>query len=442
MKQNAVTGSRSVSAGEAGVCANASNGVEEQAGIRPETTVLFVTHSAPDPTGNGGNHRTYQILHDLQAAVGTRNVVVVSSEAWRKECVDGGASAPPIRKRLKNRLERYAENPLRAIRLTGFATRGCLNHEFVPRYEALAESVRKPAVAVIGHPDFAELTAINRRLGIPTIGCPQNLESLAVLAPGAFAGRPGQEPLFDALGRGIDGLSIVADLAAELRALGELDARLMISQVEAGFVGGIGLPCDYYPYLPVGRVREGLDAIRQRRTKATVESGLLLMIGSALYGPIRASLQWLLTEVQASGLPDGTRLIVAGEQTERLLPPGVMIPGVELRGRLSQPELDDVLARASCGLVPQIRGFGALTRLPEFACAGIPVVTSAHPLHAMDLTPGVGVAGASCDSWCTAIVAALSRGGNVPWSEYLAWEARQSRPITPTLQQLAGARPC
>jgi len=43
--------------------------------------VLLITHLSPNPLRSGGENRSYQILHDLQSAVGADNVSVFDPRA-------------------------------------------------------------------------------------------------------------------------------------------------------------------------------------------------------------------------------------------------------------------------------------------------------------------------------------------------------------------------
>ena len=63
------------------------------------------------------------------------------------------------------------------------------------------------------------------------------------------------------------------------------------------------------------------------------------------------------------GLPAGVRVVAVGGDTDKLLPSGTSVRGLELRGWLEQVELDALLARAAAAVIPQRLGFGALTRL-------------------------------------------------------------------------------
>ena len=79
------------------------------------------------------------------------------------------------------------------------------------------------------------------------------------------------------------------------------------------------------------------------------------------------SFAWLLRGIREHGLPPGVKLLVAGKSTEALLPGGESVPGVEVLGTVTPAVLRGVLTRAAAVLVPQRRGFGALTRLSEMS---------------------------------------------------------------------------
>src|SRR5690349_19999820 len=100
-------------------------------------------------------------------------------------------------------------------------------------------------------------------------------------------------------------------------------------------------------------------------------------------------MSWFAQAATGYGLPPGIRVVAVGLGTDKLLSPGQTPPGLELRGWLAQSELDVLLARAAAGVIPQRLGFVALTRLPELACAGVPVIRFSHPTYALNPTPGL-----------------------------------------------------
>jgi len=158
------------------------------------------------------------------------------------------------------------------------------------------------------------------------------------------------------------------------------------SKVEAGFVGGLGLEC---PLLSVSaggpdprKPPRDPPAQGQKRT----EPGLIVLLGSAQHGVTGESMRWFARMALECGLPTGVRVVAVGGDTDKLLPAAKSVPGLELRGWLEQPQLDALLTRAAAAVVPQRLGFGALTRLPELACAGVPVITFNHPSYAPQST--------------------------------------------------------
>ena len=75
-------------------------------------------------------------------------------------------------------------------------------------------------------------------------------------------------------------------------------------------------------------------------------------------------------------------------------------------------------------------GFGALTRIPEMVCAGVPVLAFPHAGFAIDTPPGVEVL--ADDSWPTlwqGIERAMANPMQVDPDAYRAWESSQPRPL-------------
>jgi hypothetical protein len=86
---------------------------------------------------------------------------------------------------------------------------------------------------------------------------------------------------------------------------------------------------------------------------------------------------------------------------------------------------------ADAAILPQREGFGALTRLPELAAAGIPVVTSEHASLVAGQVPGVRVVDDDWQSWLSAIDAVHSMDStNVPQDETAAGDNALARALT------------
>jgi len=242
-----------------------------------------------------------------------------------------------------------------------------------------------PVVAVVENVQLTRVLEINGVLGVPTILCPQNLDSLA------FAASLGH-PRLRSVGR---------DFRREVQSIIACEQRLLISTTECSIVGGLGVRCSHYPYRPVGHVKEYFEQLRRRRKD--VRPGRFLLVGTADWGPTRDSIQWFLDEVLRPGIPFGTTVTVVGAGTERLMSVGNPIRGVNCMGRLDDGEFAEQLARAEAILVPHVCGFGALTRLADLTCAGIPIIASRQATYGLAIPPGVRTVDNSANCWHSAM---------------------------------------
>ena len=406
--------------------------------------VIFVTQFAPRPVGHGGDHRAYQILHDLEKTVGEDNVVVASIPLWRESLSTHQPSSPVMVRRSlidtarsagrKLILPRLAYRALRrlhaaamprTVRLlphSGSVTKLFSNRGFTRYCEQLLGDIDKPAVCVIEHVGFGHLITSNARKGIPTISCIQNIESFDRAAPVSLDER-----------KHIYLASI--NFADEFRLLAQCDQRLFISKVETALIGGLGLPSHYYPYIPVGEIKESAVRIRRERAQGERTPGLFMMLGTARHQTTRESLSWFIENVRRFGLPQAIRVVVGGARTDELLPAGVSIPGVESRGWIEQRELDRLLMQVQAVLLPQRAGFGALTRLPELACAGVPAIVSRHPVYALDPPPGLHIVDDSWDNWCQAMELVSQSETFVSEQEYRDWEDKQANTLRTVVEE-------
>jgi hypothetical protein len=382
---------------------------------------ILVCHQVPRPVGHGGHRRAYQIRRDLEEALGRSNVLV-TDDLWNYRPARTWRLFPY---RVRRKVFRYIENPLKLITRTRFGSELYSLPPFHAYYEALLGTVEGPAVSIIEHAAFSGLLPINERHGIPTVACIQNLEAFDMSC--------------DLRGRWATRAKAI-DLANEIEVLSRCDHCLYISRVEAGLMGGLGLPGSFYPYVPVGEIKEQLERVREARSRGLAERGLFLLLGTV--GPVirRASSAWFLDNVRKRGLPAGVRVIVAGLHTETLLPAGETLPGVEVRGWLEEDALQDLLARVTGIVVPPHQGFGALTRMPELSCAGVPAIVSRTATFAQDPPPGAVIVDDTWDAWCAGMESMGDAAAVVPAGEYEAWEGGQPRPLPGVLKALARVR--
>ena len=385
-------------------------------------TVIFVTGFVPAADGHGGNRRAFQILHDLESTVGKEQVVLVSFPQWQDTYHASRVQDTLFKTR--RRLAYYAENPFKLFAFNSYSTRGYGDPAFLAYYEELIRQTH-PALSVIEHTTFGELLRINSRHGIPTVSCVQNLESLHVAS--YTVGR-----------QRVSAYGAAIDAANEFRILSHCAERLFISKVETGLVNGLGLSSRYYPYLPVGTIKHHLEKIRDERANEKIDPDLFLLMGSVGNPPTGQSFSWFVTNAKNNGLAKGIRVVVAGGGTEELLPPGSVVPGLELRGWLGQAELDQLLVRANAVIAVQRSGFGALTRVAEMACAGVPVLLSKYAAYALDLPPGVEVVNDLWEAWHEKLIERSQRriSCEVTGEEYQAWERAQPRSMADVVARL------
>lgn len=392
-----------------------------------EFEVVIVSPFSPKAVGHGGNHRGYQIQRDAANVVGDSHVHALYLDRWAADHPNVGATsqnpAARVARGVSRRWRYYRENPLRAVTPTHFTPHAPVPSGIIRDYTELVSGLAAPAVCITQHVGLGQFSDINRALGVPTLLCPDDLESLThSLQVTQESHRP------------VASLhAVAADFANEIHAIRSYQALLSISRTETGLYMGLGLPAEWYPYVPVGAIRERNWSIRQARRESTIRRGLFLLVGTAQHYPTRRSIQWFIDEAAQHGLPDGVRVVVAGPGTEEFKVADV--PGLDIVGWLGQEELDDALVHAQAALVPQRIGFGSLTRVPELSCAGIPVLASALPGHTMDLPPGVETLDSDWGSWCEAMTRPMDVV--VQDSSYVGWESRQPRTLQSALPKLA-----
>lgn len=406
-------------------------------------TVIVCSRFAASPTGHGGNHRSYQIKHDLEKILGKDNVISFCLDGEEHHLTTTPTTGGFLRRRIPSehfvrrfwraiaapgksvlrfsrRLQNLRRNPFGVFVDTDYMHFGAIPQTVIEQYGQMVENISQPVISIMEHVDSqGDLVKISQNRGIPTISCLQNLESL--------------DTALINWSRRISIYAACADLADELNALAQCTRRLFISRVETSLVQGLGLSADYYPYMPVGIIRDRLLALRRRREAAKSQRKIFLVLGSAIHNTTRRSIEWLTQNIRTYGLPPGVKVLVIGAGTEQTLKPGENIAGLEFYGWLEQDKLEELLVAAQAVLLPQHMGFGAVTRLSEMACAGIPCITFNHPLYSIDSPPGIFTADMSWSSWETIIREMSSRVIDVSAEEYTIWENRRCAPLSSLL---------
>jgi hypothetical protein len=386
-------------------------------------TALYISHFELNSVGHGGYHRTYQIWHELSALLGTNNVI---TQKIPSRLTDGYKSKykEEVFQRL-NILLSLIKNQARPHKLLEHLLLNSYPYEEIwgsvnpDIYLKYINEIGKPTVCFLDHPSHANLVAINKKLNIPTVICPHNIESLDRRAT-----------LFMK-----DSVKSFLPLALlqELDLYSRCQFCLLISKVEAGFVGGLGLSADYYPYIPNGVIKERLDNIRRLRLTSNKEN-FFLLLGSASHSTTGKGQSWLIDRLYDNGIPMGASIKVCGKKTNLLINNRPRLPGLDVLGWVNEPELENLMVRTKGILIPQFCGFGALTRLPEFICAGIPIIASKHPTYALNLPDGVVSVNDNWEDWKTAIENIIRGNKNFQF-DYDEWEEEQPRPLEQIIQK-------
>jgi hypothetical protein len=331
--------------------------------------------------GAGGRHRSYQIQQDLAGLVGADNldVLVPGQGVLAAEEARAKTRGAARLHRLSEGARRLVENPLRLRHMTAYSARQVMTTGFVGDYATHLGGAHRPAVVVLEDARFAPLLALNQAEGIPTVVCPHKFEALPT----------------DGTVSAAELRARLLDFSHEVAMLRGCDARLFLSKVEAGFVSGLGIEAGVYPYAPRGDLLARWETIRAQRAGTQQDS--FLLVGRASFAPTRRALTAFLNSLRDAPLPGELHLV--GAEVERL--PATR--GVTLHGYIDHDTLDALLVRARAALLPWASGFGAPTRLADFAHAGVPVIASDKLAQVVDLPPHVTLAADQPAAWRAAV---------------------------------------
>lgn len=399
----------------------------------PRLHVLVVSQFEPLSEGHGGNHRTYQLIHDLRSLVGADQVSVLALDKWRQT-----HPRPPVRKPgqgvIRNLLtERLpylkAAHPVDLMLGRWGQFKRYSTPDFTDGARETIGRLPRPLVCIIENTAFGRaVLPLCKAACIPVVACPQNIESWDRALP------------FTRDDHRLKGLAALA-FADEWQVLDNCHSVLTISRIEQGLLRGLGLKADYCSYRPVGAVADYFHDIRRKRASPGPAQGLLVILGSCAHLSTRLSTERLLGILSRINIRPDFRIVLAGSRSESLVIPPSLVRRVECRGRISNEEMGELLAQATAMLVSQDIGFGALTRISEFACAGIPVVASDFVHRTMETPPGVLFAGESTGSWALAIETVLSHPCGASEQAYREWAGRTAEsslsPLNAMLQSLA-----
>lgn len=397
--------------------------------------IALVFHHPPVPIGTGGHHRSYQIVHDLTSAFPSAEQVIF--HPWQDQPVtfpekrgyswSSYRTEFALRFRFLSQFIRKWASPYRLLGIL-FDQYSDQNH-YLPfdfkEYQKFLDQNTTVDLCLVDHPVFLEVVRMNHKHNIPTILCTQNLESFDRYA--ISTERQG------------NALPFLMGFQQELKFYAACDERLSISKAETWLLNGLDLPTQYYPYLPVGEIRQNLLAVREKRKNRPVDRSLFLVLGTSTHSPSGHGFRWLLKNIQTQGLPADVRIIFVGKGTLNFREEFGNLPGVEFKGWLENDELTEMMVSTTTVLVPHLTGFGSQTRIPEMACAGIPTLVSAHALTSMNPPPGVTPIPNVWEAWHTAILQSAQDSSHlVDWNDYLDWEKQQPKPMAKLAEKYLG----
>lgn len=390
--------------------------------------ILFVHRHQLDPEGSGGHHRAYQVHTDLINAFGEENVDSLH--------ISGDKDSSP------GRLEYYKSRLLLRLRFAQLIIKPPMHNSIILQnqlsklldrqspfgvfnlrsYYNYIDQTGIPSVCMIDHPGLLEIAINNKKLGIPTVYYPQNLETFDTFA---FT-----------LHQDSSRMRFAQHWEKETRTIVTCEERLMISKLERDLIRGLGLTAQYYPYIPVGSIESQLNNIQNARFRNKPNNRTFLLLGSVTHPTTAFSFRWFLDNCKKKGLPENIKVIVAGRGSDEFEKELGEINGIEFRGKVSSATLYGLLENINGVLVPQIGGFGAVTRLSEMSCAGVPVITSRHASTALNPPPGIIFTCDEWNDWYQAMINLVNHPQFPDHSDYENWKIQQPNPLKNTIVRL------
>lgn len=397
-----------------------------------QARVLLIGQGPADVNMGGGARRTYQLLYELRRVFGVEGVSFSTFGDLRNAPASPADRIGDAAAHAAARFRKVAENPLHLAYKSGFSA---LLRNVARAYREILQRLPTLEICVVEDPNLVLLREINDAVRVRTILAPWCLNSLTQylpqLARGLGAADAGADTIRDRTAVRAAGAFLGDELLLHARA----DRSWLLSKVEQGFLSSLGLPAEYVPFYPAGDAMTQLLALRGKRSADTIDSGLFVISGSPIHQNNIALANFLATLDQARLAPSVCIAVVGFDDL-----PGDLAryfhSKVQFLGRLDTAAFDDLLVRARAVLVPQIAGFGCLTRIPEMLAAGIPVLADAMTASATDAVPGTFYVEAGEDRWANAINAIGNEPMVIPQSIIEPWIAAAQAQAAAVLRKL------
>lgn len=397
-----------------------------------QARVLLIGQGPADVTGGGGARRTYQLLYELRRHLGADEVAFCTFDDLRNAPETRRVRVGDAAARLATKIRKLTENPLHLIHKSGFSA---LPRNVARSYRKVLRGLPKLEFCVVEDPNLILLREINGAVGVRTILAPWCLNSLTQYLPqlvrGLGAAGTGTDTIRDRVSVRAAGAFLGDELLLHARA----DQSWLLSLVEQGLLRSLGASAEYVPFYPVGEAMAQLLRQRDRRSVDTIDPGLFVISGSLIHQNNLALSNFLATLDQRQ-LAQHARIAVVGFDDL----PGHLVRyfkgKIQFLGRLEPVEFDNLLLRARAVLVPQIAGFGCLTRIPEMLAAGIPVLADAMTTSATGTVPGARYVASGANRWSNAMKELDGEPMVVPQSVIEPWIAALQAQAAGVLKKL------
>lgn len=208
--------------------------------------------------------------------------------------------------------------------------------------------------------------------------------------------------------------------------------------MENAFLKSLGGASGYLPYYPIGEAEVYLRTIRHARRP---EAGLFVICGGGNSQNTMA-LEDFLRRLRDNHIPTGSRIAITGHAEGARIRAAHLGKKVEFLGHLPDKEFQTLLARAHFVLIPQICGFGCMTRVPDMHCAGIPVIASSIVANGTGELPGATYIKDTPEAWPSALSDAMTKPPIIfPDAEFVRWLQAQRRAVQQEFSRVEPHRP-
>jgi hypothetical protein len=211
-----------------------------------------------------------------------------------------------------------------------------------------------------------------KRRGGKIVVFPQNLDSLTAGTPDPMSSQVAPKWMH-----------------AEISAVRSADLVCCISREEQWLLSIFGIRSLYLPFYPTLASRSVLANIRAQRQRRRHDT--ILIVGSATNTPTYRGMKTLTDNaedlVNASG---GRDILLVGFGTEALKS-NTLPANFHVVGSVPQSVMNKYLVEAAACVCYQPGTGGALTRIPELLCAGIPVIANYVAGRSYQNLPGVQI---------------------------------------------------